>query len=123
MLKLAGGGAGLYDGAVLLLVLGGGIAATLIAFPWRDVVGLVHLVRVVLFPRARSPITLVERMVNFAETARRRGILALDKVRDGNDDPFLAQGIRLTVDGTEPDLIMDILETEIQFVEERHRVG
>ena len=31
--------------------------------------------------------------------------------------------MRLAVDGSEPDLIMDILETELQFVEERHKLG
>ena len=39
------------------------------------------------------------------------------------DDPFLSTGVRLAVDGTEPDLIMDILETELQFVQERHEQG
>ncbi|MFP6643168.1 MAG: FliG C-terminal domain-containing protein [Candidatus Latescibacterota bacterium] len=40
--------------------------------------------------------------------------------RDAAEDPFLRQGIMLAVDGTEPDLIMDILETEMQFIEMRH---
>ena len=47
----------------------------------------------------------------FAEIARQEGILALEKVIRGSDEDFLNYGLRLAVDGTEPDLIMDILET------------
>jgi chemotaxis protein MotA len=69
------------------------------------------------------PTELIERIVGFAETARREGILALEQAIEDGDDIFLSSGVRLAVDGTEPDLIMDILETELQFVEERHKQG
>ena len=64
-----------------------------------------------------------EVFVVLAETARREGILSLEAAIEEGDDPFLSTGVRLAVDGTEPDLIMDILETELQFVEERHKEG
>ncbi len=70
-----------------------------------------------------GPSELIERVVGFAETACSEGILALEKELNAGDDPFLAQGVRLAVDGTEPDLIMDILETELQFIGKRHRIG
>ena len=68
-----------------------------------------------------GPSELIERVVGFAETACSEGILALEKELNAGDDPFLAQGVRLAVDGTEPDLIMDILETELQFIGKRHK--
>ena len=47
----------------------------------------------------------------FAEIARREGILALEEMVSDKSDHYILSGIRLAVDGTEPDLIMDILET------------
>ncbi len=49
--------------------------------------------------------------VDMAETARSEGILALEKVGDGMADEYLKMAIQLVVDGTEPALIMDMLET------------
>lgn len=47
----------------------------------------------------------------FAEVARKEGILALEEMVSDKSDHYLRSGVRLAVDGTEPDLIMDILET------------
>jgi chemotaxis protein MotA len=53
-----------------------------------------------------------------AAMARAEGILALEQEGEGGaHDRFLSQGIILSVDGTEPDLIMDIMETEVKFIE------
>lgn len=121
--KMVSGAEGLLDGGALLMVFLGGIAAVLVSFPLREVAGAWRLVGVGLFSRCRRPTALVERMVNLAETARRHGILALEKLLTPDEDPFLAQGVRLAVDGTEPELIVDILETELRFTEQRHQVG
>ena len=48
---------------------------------------------------------------DLAAMARHSGILALGPFTDRMADPFLQEGIRLAVDGTEPDLIMDLLES------------
>ncbi len=49
--------------------------------------------------------------VGMAERARREGILALESLAQSMTDPFMKDGVQLAVDGTEPDLIADILET------------
>jgi len=49
--------------------------------------------------------------VGLGERARREGILALESLGQSMTDPFLKDAVQLAVDGTEPDLIMDILET------------
>ena len=104
------------------IVLGGGLALTLISLPLQHVVGLVGVVWRVFFVRITAPTEVIERSVRMAETARAETIMALEQDVDQNKtDPFLAAGIRLAVDGTEPDLIMDILETELQFIEKRHQ--
>jgi len=107
----------------VLIVVGGTIAATLIANPLAEVVGLIGVGMKAIMNNPPLPTELIEKIVGFAETARREGILALEQAVEDTDDQFLSGGIRLAVDGTEPDLIMDILETEVRFIEERHKLG
>lgn len=107
----------------VLLVIGGTAAVTLVANPLSDVVSAIGVYMKSIRSPQILPTELIERIVGFAETARREGILALEQAVEEVEDPFLSQGVRLAVDGTEPDLIMDILETELQFMEERHKAG
>src|SRR5215218_935144 len=52
----------------------------------------------------------VEELTSFAERARREGLLALDGALDEVSDDFTRKGLQLVVDGTDPDLVRDILE-------------
>lgn len=69
---------------------------------------------------AGAPARLVEEIVGLAETARRDGILSLDAVARKTGDLYLARGIRLAVDGTEPELIQAVMRTELEAIEQRH---
>ena len=113
----------MIDPPSMIIVVGGTLAATLIANPLQDVIGLIGVIKCAVLTNVPMPTEIIERIVGFAETARREGILSLEAAIEEGDDPFLSTGVRLAVDGTEPDLIMDILETELQFVEQRHKEG
>ncbi|MBI92540.1 MAG: motility protein A [Gemmatimonadaceae bacterium] len=113
----------MIDPPSMIIVVGGTLAATLIANPLQEVIGLIGVIKCAVLTNVPMPTEIIERIVGFAETARREGILSLEAAIEEGDDPFLSTGVRLAVDGTEPDLIMDILETELQFVEERHKQG
>ena len=58
---------------------------------------------------------------HLAEVARAEGILALEALAGKMGDPFMASALKLAVDGTEPDLIMDILETWLQSLEHEYK--
>ena len=107
----------------VIIVIGGTIGTLLIANPLSECVNLIGIYKNAFITKVPVPTELIERIVGFAETARREGILALEQAIEEGDDVFLSQGVRLAVDGTEPDLIVDILETELQFIEERHKLG
>ena len=113
----------LYSGMMLLVVLGGGLAVSVIAFRGGDLRALFMLPFKALFPRRWHTQDLTTRIVGYAETARREGILAMEPAAKEAGDPFEATGIRLTVDGTEPELIQSIMQTELNGIEERHRNG
>ena len=62
-------------------------------------------------------------LVGFAEKARKEGLLALEPAIAEVDDAFTKKGMQLTVDGTDPDLVREVLEVEIESMEARHRIG
>jgi chemotaxis protein MotA len=65
----------------------------------------------------------VSELVALAEKARRDGLLALESDLETVEDPFTRKGMQLVVDGTDPDLVRDILEVEIDAMMARHKEG
>ncbi len=112
-----------FDVPSLLITIGGTLAATMVCYPLNQIVGIVAVMQKTFFHKSIPPTELIEKIVGFAETARREGILALEQAVQEIDDAFMGSGIRLAVDGTEPELIQTILETELSFVDERHKSG
>lgn len=107
----------------MLIVIGGTISATLIAYPLGDVLGVTRTVRNAFTQSTASPTEIIQTLVAFATKARREGILTLESEVEQAGDEFLAQGVRLAIDGTAPELIKDILITELTYVESRHATG
>lgn len=107
----------------ILIVLGGSASATLIAYPMADVLGVFGTVRHAFMQSTSSPTAIIQTLVAYATKARREGILTLESEVENAGDPFLAQGVRLAIDGTAPELIKDILITELTYVETRHSTG
>ena len=62
----------------------------------------------------------IKTLVRMAERARREGLLALEEEAQGIDDPFLSKGLRLVVDGTDPELVKDILDLDVESMAGRH---
>jgi chemotaxis protein MotA len=123
LLALAGIVAGLlleggHIGQVLqptaaMIVFGGTIGAVMLQYP-LSVVGAaaVRLVRVFLH-RGPAGEATVRQLIQFANKARRSGIVSLDQDLQSIDDPFLKQAIMLAVDGTEPAELRKIMELQI----------
>lgn len=107
----------------LAIVVGGTIAVIFVAYPMQKVIAVIGIVRNAFFVQTQTPTETIKQLVSFAEQARREGILALEARAQEISDTFLKKGIQLAVDGTEPDLIKDILSTEISFIEQRHKFG
>lgn len=72
----------------------------------------------------RPPVTtdiISEEILKMADLARKEGLLALEEYAQNLNDEFLAKGIKLIVDGTEPELVKDILESELVHKNERDK--
>lgn len=107
----------------LLIVMGGTVGATLVNFPLGKVLKVVSVFNKTLFAKAESPTTIIEQFMDYANRARREGILSLEPVIKEITDAYLRKGLQLTVDGLEPQAIQEILETEINNIEGRHEDG
>jgi chemotaxis protein MotA len=111
------------DVASVLVVVGGSIAAVLICFPLRSMLGLAGVVKNVFFNKQESLPELIEQVVSLAETARRDGLLALESRLDEISNSFVVLGIQMAVDGTRPEVIEDVMRSEMDAVATRHRNG
>ena len=63
---------------------------------------------------------IARKFISLSEKARREGLLSLEEEMEDIDDDFLRTGLRLSIDGTDRDVIMNLLEVEISKMQERH---
>ena len=101
----------------LVIVLGGALAAVMVANPKSKSFAMMKIMMSTLKQTQLNYIETISTLVSFSEKARREGLLSLEEDAQNLEDPFTKKGIQLIVDGTDPDLLRDMLEIEIDLVE------
>ncbi len=107
----------------MMIVLGGTGAAIFVNFAMKEVFGVMKVVRKVFTADDHSGIDTIEMFEELAKRARREGILAIDKYLSKVEDEYMKSGLEMAVDGTEPEAIRDIMESELNYLIERHKKG
>ncbi len=123
---IAGGVTGLFGFisiSSVFITLGGSFAAVMISNTLGRTFGMVKVLRNALRVRPMEAGRIISMIVTFSEKARREGLLALEDDLDELDDDFLRKGIQLVVDGTDPEIIRNIMETELNSMQARHEEG
>jgi len=114
-----------YSEKGLIAVFGGTISVIFIAMPMEKIKCVPGYMRRFMFQRDRSSVEVVQSIAMLGEKARRDGILALEpeieKLQES--DAFLASGLRMAVDGVDPDGIEATLRMEVMAMQERHKAG
>lgn len=119
---LMGAGLGPFiDIPSVLIVIGGTIATTLIMERMENVIGAFKVAKHTFSQPGGDVTKTVKTILKLSATARREGLLALEKVKV--DDPFLAKGVRMAVDGLPEDQIMETLQAELLSMKQRHTRG
>lgn len=113
----------LINPSAALLVFGGTLGASMICFPLSTVTSLPGVVKNAFLTKKEDVGHLIKTLVGYAEKARREGLLALEDEVHKMDDPFLKKGVQLAIDGTDPELVREIMQTDIQFLGARHHEG
>lgn len=108
------------DPASFMITVGGATAAVLIATPMERVILAMKAVKFTFKSTDSDTSSVINKIIELANIARKEGLLALEEAAQNMDDEFLKKGILLIVDGTDPELVRSILETELAFIENRH---
>lgn len=105
----------------VLIVFGGTACALLMSYPLPKFLQSSKTIKHAFFHKEVDPTSVITKINELALAARKEGLLALEEIAQGMDDEFLQKGILLIVDGTDAELLRSILETEIAFIENRHK--
>jgi chemotaxis protein MotA len=107
----------------LLLVFGGTIGAAIAGGTMGDIKKIGAELKKVFTAKVNPPDQAVETLVKLAERARKEGLLALEDAVKDVDDPFLKQGLGLAIDGTDPEEVRSILESQVDAKKADDKAG
>ncbi|MBM7606442.1 chemotaxis protein MotA [Metabacillus crassostreae] len=112
----------LINPAALLIIILGTIAAVTIAFPTDEIKKVPKLFGIIFKEQKTASIQeLIPLFSDWAQVARKEGLLALEAKLAEVDDPFLKNGLLMAVDGQNAEFIRDVMSEEIEAMEERHQ--
>jgi chemotaxis protein MotA len=106
-----------------IIIFGGTIGAVVVSFPMKALAMVPRLLVIAFTEQVHDIPEVIKQLVGFSERARREGILCLESELANAEDEFLKSGLQLVIDGTDPGLVRDTLETKIAFIAERHHEG
>ncbi len=111
---------GLFQSTAALIVFGGTVAAVVVSYPAARLKTVPQAIRYAFVRPDNDMEELVDDIVQMANTARRSGVLALERKAQHHSNLFLSEGMQMVVDGTEPALVRQIMEIEIDRAEMKH---
>jgi len=110
-----------FDIPSMLITFGGSFTTLLTMEPnLKSYVEKIASFKLILKTPAFNDIETIKNIIALSNVARKEGLLALEETANGIEDDFLKKGILLIVDGTDPELVRSILETELNCIESRH---
>ena len=115
--------AAVINPSAMLIVLVGTLGATITGTSFASIKAIPKLYKKAFSPDVLDLNGRVTELVGFAEQARRDGLLALDEQLASIEDPYTKKGLQLVVDGTDPELVADVLEAENDAMRKRHKAA
>lgn len=104
-----------------LITFGGAFSCVLMSYSLQDyIAGLKSISLIFKVPQINTP-DVIRKIIELSNVARKEGLLSLEEASAELDDPFLRKGVLLIVDGTDPELVRAIMDTELTSVDSRHR--
>ena len=107
----------------LMITVGGSFAALLINFQMPQMKMVFQITKKAFLEDVKDIGEYISIFVALGQKARREGLLALEDDLEQLDDEFLTSGMQMVIDGLDPEMIRDIMETEIEAMAARHRLG
>jgi chemotaxis protein MotA len=111
---------GVIDIPSIFVTIGGSYASLFILASTKDALSVFKIMGRAFKTYDYGEKTLIQNLVALSEKARREGILALEEGLEDLEDPFMKEGLRMVVDGTDGNIIRAIMENEMSQTEGRH---
>jgi chemotaxis protein MotA len=112
---------GQFIAAEPIVIIGlGTLGAGLISQPMEAMKALPKTFRIATKKAPQANGEQIAKIVQLAEKARREGLLSLEEDIAQLNDPFLQKGMQLVIDGTDPELVRQVLEIDLSLMEKRH---
>ena len=114
-----------FNLSAFLIIFGGTVGATMVTTSLKDTLRLPRLVKRAMLPGVTlQPEEVIATLVDFAQTARKEGVLALqDRVSTRGVEPFLVKGLDLVIDAADETIVREIMQAEIDSMKMRHAKG
>ncbi|HUX50082.1 MAG TPA: flagellar motor protein [Spirochaetia bacterium] len=107
--------------SALIVILGGTFGALTTSFAMKDIVSIPRLFSAAMQAAEGPTSETLEQLCEYAERARREGLLSLEEVIEDMEDPFLKKGLQLVIDGTDPEIISTIIQNDIYLWEHKRK--
>ena len=104
-----------------IITFGGAFSAILASKTMADFVGGLTSFALVIKPVSFDVTAIIRKIIDLSNIARKEGLLSLEEAAGDLEDEFLKKGILLVVDGTDPELVRAIMETELVSMNDRHK--
>lgn len=105
----------------IVITIGGSLSGTLGSHTLSDFINGFKCIALVFKSTESDPAQIIKTIIDLANVGRKEGLLALEEAANNIEDDFLKKGIMLVVDGTDPELVRGILETDVMCLEDRHK--
>lgn len=106
-----------------LIVFGGTFGATVVSTPLKNLLQTPKVALRAVFGKLPEPKQLCALLGDLVIKSRREGVLGLESELAGVSDAFLRKGLALVVDGSDPEVLKGVLETEVASMAARHAAG
>lgn len=108
----------------IIIIIGGTVGVGMASNKMSDIApGFKATMKMMLPGKKLDGATAVNELMEYADTARRDGLLALEEKAKAVEDPFMKRGLELVIDGTDSDEVAEVLEADIAAMKERHKVA
>ncbi len=104
-----------------LITFGGALCCIMASYSMPSFVAGLKSITLIFKTSTMNVPEIIQKIIDLSNVARKEGLLSLEEAASDIDDEFLKKGILLIVDGTDPELVRAIMETELVSVEGRHK--
>ncbi len=109
------------DAPSAMITFGGSFCAILAAYTTSEYIAGLKSISLIFKTTELNMPEVIRKIIELSNVARKEGLLSLEEASAELDDAFLKKGVLLIVDGTDPELVRAIMETELTSVDSRHR--